>query len=136
MIFTEKPLPVICKPSISWGRQLLVAGSADQRQKGLQWIERSAEGGYAEAQYRLVTYYENEIHIMRDNPSRGIALLQSAAEQNHLPAMGALALAYEKGISFRQQDILLLADLHAVNGNPYGAPGIFGPYFFCNHLNS
>jgi TPR repeat protein len=79
------------------GRQMLVAGSASERQKGLQWIERSAEGGYAEAQYRLVTYYENKIHIMRDNPSRGVALLQSAAEQNHLPAMGALALAYEKG---------------------------------------
>ena len=79
------------------GRQLLVTASADERQKGLQWIERSAEGGYAEAQYRLATYYENEIHIMRDNPSRGIDLLQSAAEQNHLPAMGALALAYEQG---------------------------------------
>ena len=79
------------------GRQLLVAGSAGERQKGLQWIERSAEGGYAVAQYRLVTYYENKIHIMRDNPSRGVALLQSAAEQNHLRAMGTLALAYEKG---------------------------------------
>jgi TPR repeat protein len=79
------------------GRQLLVAGSAVARQKGLQWIERSAEGDYAEAQYRLVTYYENKIHIMRDNPSRGAALLQSAAEQNHLRAMGTLALAYEKG---------------------------------------
>jgi TPR repeat protein len=79
------------------GRQLLVAGSAGERQKGLQWIERSAEAGYAEAQYRLVTYYENRIHIMRDNPSRGVALLQSAAEQNHLRAMGTLALAYEKG---------------------------------------
>jgi TPR repeat protein len=79
------------------GRQLLVAGSASERQKGLQWIERSAEGGYAEAQYRLVTYYENKIHIMRDNPSRGVALLQSAAKQNHLRAMGTLALAYEKG---------------------------------------
>jgi TPR repeat protein len=79
------------------GRQLLVAGSAGERQKGLQWIERSAEGGYAEAQYRLVTYYENKIHIMRDNPSRGVALLQSAAAQNHLHAMGTLALAYEKG---------------------------------------
>ena len=79
------------------GRQLLVAGSAGERQKGLQWIERSAEGGYAEAQYRLVTYYENKIHIMRDNPSRGVALLQSAAEKNHLRAMGTLALAYEKG---------------------------------------
>jgi TPR repeat protein len=79
------------------GRQLLVTASADERQKGLQWMERAAEGGYAEAQYRLATYYENEIHIMRDNPSRGIDLLRSAAEQNHLPAMGALALAYEQG---------------------------------------
>jgi TPR repeat protein len=79
------------------GRQMLVAGSANERQKGLQWIERAAEGGYAEAQYRLVTYYENKIHIMRDNPSRGVTLLQSAAEQNHLRAMGTLALAYEKG---------------------------------------
>jgi TPR repeat protein len=34
---------------------------------------------------------------MRDNPSRGVALLQAAAEQNHLHAMGTLALAYEKG---------------------------------------
>jgi len=79
------------------GRQLLVAGPAGERQKGLQWIERSAEGGYAEAQYRLVTYYENNIHIMRDNPSRGVALLQAAAKQNHLHAMSTLALAYEKG---------------------------------------
>ena len=31
------------------GRQLLVAGPAGERQKGLQWIERAAEGGYAEA---------------------------------------------------------------------------------------
>ena len=79
------------------GRQLLVAGPAGERQKGLQWIQRSAEGGYAEAQYRLVTYYENKIHIMQDNPSRGVAILQSAAEQNHLHAMSTLALAYEKG---------------------------------------
>ena len=79
------------------GRQLLVSGPADERAKGLQWIERAAEGGYAEAQYRLAINYENKIHIMRDNPSRGVALLQAAAEQNHLRAMGALALAYEKG---------------------------------------
>ncbi len=79
------------------GRQMLVAGPAGERQKGLQWIERSAEGGYAEAQYRIATYYESKIHIMRDNPSRGIAFLQAAGEQNHLRAMGTLALAYEKG---------------------------------------
>jgi len=86
------------------GRQLLVAGSASERQKGLKWIERSAEGGCAEAQYQLVTYYENKIHIMRDNPSRGVALLLSAAEQNHLRAMGTLALAYEKGRYSLAQD--------------------------------
>ena len=86
------------------GRQLLVAGSAGERQKGLQWIERSAEGGLAEAQYHLVTYYENKFHIMRDDPSRGVNLLQSAAEQNHLRAMGTLALAYEKGRHGLAQD--------------------------------
>jgi hypothetical protein len=79
------------------GRQMLIAGAAGERQKGLQWIERAAEGGYAEAQYRLVVYYENQLHIMRDDPSRGVALLKSAAEQNHLRAMSYLALAYEKG---------------------------------------
>ncbi len=85
------------KAQYQLGRQMLVAGPAGERQKGLEWIERSAEGGYAEAQYRLVTFYENQAHIMRDNPSRGIALLRAAAEQNHLQAMGTLALAYEKG---------------------------------------
>jgi TPR repeat protein len=39
------------------GRQLLIAGPAGERQKGLQWIERAAEGGYAEAQYRLAKDY-------------------------------------------------------------------------------
>jgi len=79
------------------GRQLLVAGPAHEHEKGLQWIERAAEGRYAEAQYRLATYFENKIHIMRDDPTRGIALLQAAAEQNHMHAMSTLALAWEKG---------------------------------------
>jgi hypothetical protein len=76
---------------------MLVAGPKGERQKGLQWIERAAEGGYAEALYRLVTFYESKMHIMRDNPSRGVALLKAAANQNHLRAMGTLALAFEKG---------------------------------------
>jgi TPR repeat protein len=85
------------KAQYQLGRQMLVAGSAADRQKGLRLIALSADGGYAEAQYRIATYYENKTHIMRDNPARGVALLQSAAEQNHLRAMGTLALAYEKG---------------------------------------
>ena len=78
-------------------RQLLVAGPQSERHKGRLWLDRAAEGGHAEAQYRLVTYYENQFHIMRDQPARGVALLTAAAEQNHLRAMGALALALEKG---------------------------------------
>jgi hypothetical protein len=78
-------------------RQLLVAGPQNERDKGRQWLERAAEGGHAEAQFRLVIYYENHFHIMRDDPEQGITLLQAAAEQNHLRAMGALALAMEKG---------------------------------------
>lgn len=79
------------------GRQLMVSGPAEHRQQGLAWIERAAEGGYAEAQYRLVTYFERQAGIMRSNPARGVAILQAAAEQNHLPAMGVLALGYYKG---------------------------------------
>ena len=51
----------------------------------------------AQKHVKTMVYYENKIHIMRDDPSRGVALLQSAAAQNHLRAMATLALAYEKG---------------------------------------
>ena len=79
------------------GRQLLVSGALDDRRRGYQLIEQAAGAGYAEAQYRLVVYYESHLHIMRNNPERGVALLTAAAEQDHLPAMGELALAYYKG---------------------------------------
>ncbi|WP_432822638.1 tetratricopeptide repeat protein [Trichloromonas sp.] len=79
------------------GRQLLVSGAAADRQQGLELIEQAAAAGDAEAQYRLVSYFENNLHIMRDDPERGVALLTAAAEQNHLPAMAALAIAYSKG---------------------------------------
>ena len=79
------------------GRQMIVSGPQAHRRQGYQWIRRAAENGYAEAQYRLVTYYEREIGIMRNDPTQGVAFLRAAAEQGHLPAMGTLALAYEKG---------------------------------------
>ena len=79
------------------GRQMLVGGSAEQRQQGLVWIERAAEEGYAEAQYRLVTYFERQVGIMRTDPVRGVGFLKAASAQNHLPAMATLALGYYKG---------------------------------------
>jgi len=39
-------------------------------------------------------------------------------------ALDQLTLAWEKSVPFREQDIILLADLHAVNGDPYGAAEI------------
>ena len=77
------------------GRQMLVAGPAGERQKGLQWIERSAEGGYAEAQYRLVIYYENELHIMRDNPSRG-NYCRKLAYSDHYSSHHRLSLNFRR----------------------------------------
>jgi hypothetical protein len=79
------------------GRQLMVSGPPAHRQQGLIWIERAAHGGYTEAQYRLVTYFEHQAGIMRKNPARGVALLEAAANQDHLPAMATLALGYAKG---------------------------------------
>jgi TPR repeat protein len=87
------------------GRQLMVSGPVNQRKQGLQWIERAAEGGLAEAQYQLVTFYDRQSGIMRKDPDRGIAMLTAAAEQNHLPAMGALALGFEKGRYGLERDL-------------------------------
>jgi TPR repeat protein len=88
-----------------YGRQLLVSGPQKQRQQGLMWIERSAENGFAEAQYRLVTYYERQVGIMRSDPARGVALLTAAAQQNHLPAIATLALGYFKGRHGLKRDL-------------------------------
>jgi hypothetical protein len=57
------------------GRKLMVSGPAEHRKQGLVWIERDAE-----AQYRLVAYFERRAGIMRNNPALEITILQAAAE--------------------------------------------------------
>ena len=52
-----------------------------------------------------MTYFENQAGIMRSDPARGVALLTAAAQQNHLPATGTLALGYEKGRYGLQRDL-------------------------------
>jgi len=79
------------------GRQMMIGSPAKSRQQGLAWIEQAAEGGHAEAQYRYAIHYDRQSGIMRRDPKRGVAILQSAAEQNHLPAMSSLAFAYYSG---------------------------------------
>ena len=95
------------------GRQMLVSGAPAERKEGLRWIERAAANGLAEAQYRLVTYYENQLHIMQQDPKRGVALLEAAARQNHLPAMGTLALAHHKGRYGLEKDYRQARDWYA-----------------------
>jgi TPR repeat protein len=61
---------------------------------------------------------------MRDNPSRGVAFLQAAAAQNHLHAMGTLAMAYEKGRyrlarDYRQSEMWYQKLLRAYDSGQY-----------------
>jgi len=57
-----------------------------------------------------------------DNPDNWHHLASVFLQQNKKKqALDQLTLAWEKSIPFREQDIILLADLQAVNGNPYGA---------------
>ncbi|VAX07288.1 hypothetical protein MNBD_GAMMA26-1118 [hydrothermal vent metagenome] len=79
------------------GRQMMVSGGPASWRQGIVWIERAAEGGYAEAQYRLLAYFEHQPGLTRHIPNRGIEFLRAAAEQHHLLAMRNLALAYAKG---------------------------------------
>lgn len=93
------------KAQYQLGRQLMVGGPVKQRKQGLQWIERAAAGGLAEAQYQMFYYYDKKGGLRRRDPARGVAMLTAAAEQNHLPAMGALALGYEKGRHGLKRDL-------------------------------
>jgi TPR repeat protein len=84
-------------------RQMMATGPVAQRQQGQQWLERAAESGYAEAQYRLVA-------SKKTLTARDVAILEAAAAQNHLPAMGRLALGYEKGRYGLKRDYSMAKD--------------------------
>ncbi len=78
-------------------RQQLLSGHQPTLQEGLSWLEKAAEAGLPEAQYRLVTYYQTRDSLIRNDPQRGVRLLSEAGEAGHLRALSTLALAYEKG---------------------------------------
>ena len=79
------------------GKQLLAAGPVAEQVKGIKRIEQAAENGHVAAQYQLANHYLHDSHLIPNDQVRGVALLQSAASQRHLRAMGKLALALEKG---------------------------------------
>ena len=75
-------------------------------------------GAYAQSEQLLRQLMEAE----PDNPESWHQLAAVYLQQGkRKQALDQLTLAREKLVPFREQDIVLLADLQAVNGNPYGA---------------
>ena len=75
-------------------------------------------GAYAQCERLLRELLNDE----PDNPDNWHHLASVFLQQGKKKqALDQLALAWEKSVPFREQDIMLLADLQAVNGNPYGA---------------
>jgi tetratricopeptide (TPR) repeat protein len=75
-------------------------------------------GAYAQCERLLRQLLDAE----PDNPDSWHQLAAVYLQQGkRKQALDQLALAREKSVPFREQDIVLLADLQAVNGNPYGA---------------
>lgn len=78
-------------------------------------------GAYAQCERLLRALLDVE----PDNPDNWHHLASVFLQQNKKKqALDQLALAWEKSIPFREQDIILLADLQAANGNPYGAAAV------------
>ena len=75
-------------------------------------------GAYAQCEKLLARLLELE----PDRPDNWHLLVSVYLQQNKKrQALDQLALAWEKSVPFSERDILLLADLQAVNKNPYGA---------------
>ncbi len=75
-------------------------------------------GAYAQCEHLLRQLLDAE----PDNPENWHQLASVFLQQGkRKQALDQLTLAREKSVPFREQDIRLLADLQAVNGNPFGA---------------
>jgi TPR repeat protein len=65
---------------------------AETRAEGLRWITSAAEGGEVQAQAQA-----GQLLLTTEDPKRGVAFLEKAAEAGHTGAMHALGLAYLNG---------------------------------------
>jgi hypothetical protein len=75
-------------------------------------------GAWAQCEALLRQLIEREPH----EPDHWHQLASVYLQQNkRRAALDQLALAREKGVPFTQEDLLLLVDLRAVDGDPYGA---------------
>ncbi len=95
--------------------QGLVLSTSQKRQALALYYQA---GAYAQCEQLLRQLLEAE----PDNPESWHQLAAVYLQQGkRKQALDQLTLAREKLVPFREQDMVLLADLQAVNGNPYGA---------------
>jgi tetratricopeptide (TPR) repeat protein len=100
------------------GEQGLTLNIAQQRQALALYYQA---GAYAQCEQLLRQLLDAE----PGNPESWHQLASVYLQQGkRKQALDQLALAWEKAIPFDEQDIRLLADLQAVNGNPYGGASI------------
>jgi tetratricopeptide (TPR) repeat protein len=78
-------------------------------------------GAYARCEELLQQLLESEPDDAANWHQLASVYLQQGKQRK---ALDQLTLAWEKSVPFREQDTILLADLHAVNGDPYGAAEI------------
>jgi len=78
--------------------------------------------------YRAGAFEQSErllrelLRLEPDNPQNWHQLASVYLQQNKKrQALDHLALARDKGVAFSERELLLLADLYAVNGNPFSA---------------
>jgi tetratricopeptide (TPR) repeat protein len=78
-------------------------------------------GAYAQCEELLQQLLKSEPNNAANWHQLASVYLQQGKNRK---ALDQLTLAWEKAVPFREQDTILLADLHAVNGDPYGAAEI------------
>lgn len=110
------------------GKYVAVVATLDGiEQKGLtldrQQMRQALALYYAAGAYKQCEGLLHQLlQVEPNNPETWHQLVSVYLQQNkRRQALDQLALAREKSVPFSQQDILLLADLQAVNKNPYGA---------------
>jgi tetratricopeptide (TPR) repeat protein len=109
-------------------KYVAVVAALDQiEEKGLKMDREQMRQALA-LYYQAGAYSQSErllkelLELEPNNADNWHQLVSVYLQQNkRRKALDQLSLARKKGIPFAQRDIVLLADLHAVNKNPYGA---------------
>ena len=110
------------------GNYVQVVAALDEiQEKGLALDAVQAHQALA-LYYRAGAYLQCEVLLQKllklepNKPENWHLLVSVYLQQNKKrQALDRLSLAREKSVRFTEKDVLLLADLHGVNENPYGA---------------